>query len=137
MAKPQKNDKVILELKADIEKKEAQLKSSETFKPITNCMLQLFGQSYNLHVVDKNTLMFLASNLDNMEKSVQERFPGEELVINGYPVQAWITDVVQKYHVLNRKEEQKRLEALKKRLLNVLSAEKKTELEIEDIKASL
>ena len=137
MAKQQKNDKAILDLKAEIEKKEAQLKSSESFKPQTNCILQLYGQSYNLHVVDKNTLMFLASVLDNMDKSTQALFPGEELIINGYPLQAWIIDVVQKYHVLNRKEEQKRLDTLKKRLLNILSTEKKTELELEDIKASL
>ena len=127
------NDKTILALKAQIEAKEAQIKNSDKFRPVTNCVLPLNGISYNLHVADKNTLMLLIASLESLKEAVKKRFPDDMLSINSYTVDEWLQDLDAKYITLNIKTEKTRLQKLNDKLMALLSVEKKTELELQKI----
>lgn len=132
------SDTVVLQLKADIAiKKEALKKVSEKFAPVTNCMLTLHGERFNLNTINKDTILYLSSQLDAMNASLQVRFPGEALIISGFPVEEWIVDLYNLYIRTNRKTEEVRLKKLEERLTNLLSNDKKVELELDEIQNAL
>ena len=131
-----KNDEVILKLKVDIEAKKSKLATVKKFEPTTNCNLELDGRRYNLHVADQETLTLLAGKIqsykDGLWKALQE-----PLVIGGYTADEWIGDIKGKFAVLTLSTEEKRLRELEKKLHNLLSTDKKVELEIEDLKSQI
>ena len=51
-----KNDERVLQLKQVIDKKKMELKGVKKFTPLTNCILDLEGQKYNLNVLQLNDL---------------------------------------------------------------------------------
>ena len=77
-----KNDKLILQLKKDIEIKKSLLLKSEKFNPETNCSLTLFGIKYNLHTQTSNNLLFLKSFLLSLNSP--------SLIVDGFKVEDWI-----------------------------------------------
>lgn len=131
------NDKMILELKKQVESKKKLLKSSERFSPKTNCNLTLHNERYNLNVVDKPTLLLLLAQLQGLNTSVKQVLPDETLEISGFSVDLWIDDIKSKYNVLNRKLENERLNVLEQKLHALLSTDKKVELEIADLKSQI
>jgi hypothetical protein len=132
-----KNDKVILNLKKEIETKKALLATSVKFNPITNCSLELDGTRYNLHVANKETLLLLIAKLNSFNKSLAEVMPGESLTISGYKVDHWMEDLIAKFNVLNVSNEKVRLQALEAKLYQLLSVDTKVEIEIEDLKKQI
>ena len=128
------NDVKILALKEEIEKKKKQLTSGIKFSPVTNCSIALDGVRHNLHVETKDGLLLLIAKLNGLKKSLAEVMPSEQLVIEGYSVDDWLTDLVAKFNVLNISKERERLQKLESKLHNLLSVDKKVELEIEDLK---
>jgi hypothetical protein len=132
-----KNDKVILNLKKEIETKKALLATSVKFNPITNCSLELDGTRYNLHVANKETLLLLIAKLNSFNKSLAEVMPGESLTISGYKVDHWMEDLIAKFNVLNVFNEKVRLQALEAKLYQLLSVDTKVEIEIEDLKKQI
>ena len=59
-----KNDDRILELKKQIEEKKTTLtKKNAKFSPETNCILILDGTTYNLNVLNNESLTFLKIKL--------------------------------------------------------------------------
>ena len=54
-----KNDERVLQLKQVIDKKKSELKGSKRFTPLTNCVLDLEEQKYNLNVLQLDDLQFL------------------------------------------------------------------------------
>lgn len=131
------NDKMILELKKQVDTKKKLLKNAERFSPKTNCNLTLHNERYNLNVLDKPALLLLLAQLQGFNNSIKEVFPDEVLEISGFPVDLWIEDVKSKFSTLNRKLENERLIALEQKLHNLLSIDKKIELEIESIKKEI
>jgi hypothetical protein len=131
------NDKMILELKKQVESKKKLLKSSERFSPKTNCNLTLHNERYNLNVVDKPTLLLLLAQLQSLNTSVKQVLPDETLEISGFSADLWIDDIKSKYSVLNRKLENERLNVLELKLHALLSIDKKVELEIADLKSQI
>lgn len=127
------NDKLILQLKAQIEAKELRINNSDKFRPVTNCVLPLNGINYNLHVADKNTLMLLIVTLESMKEAAAKRFPDDVLNIGSFTADEWLTDLEAKYITLNIKTEKNRLQKLKDKLTTLLSTEKKVELELKKI----
>lgn len=132
-----KNDELILQLKKQIDEKKKSLKATERFQPITNCSIELDGIRSNIQVLTKEQLISLLVKLNSYRKSADELGMLNEYSIGGYSVDDWISDVKSKYLNLNRKEEQENLRQKELRLTQLLSGEKKVELELEEIANSL
>lgn len=132
-----KNDKIILSLKKEIEAKKKVLASATKFTPVTNCSLELDSHRTNIHVAKKDELLLLIAKLNALKTGLVASMPGEKLIICGYPVDSWLSDLIAKYNVLNVTTEKERLQALQEKLHNLLSIDTKVELEIESIKEQI
>lgn len=133
----QKNDDRIMQLKEQIEKKREELAASNTsrFVPITNCLLVIDKTTYNLHV-DSSELLLI--KLNSMRLSAKDLgIDTSKLMISGYSLDNWITDVKNNLSIQNYKAEKKKLDSLEKQLTALLSDDKQTELQIDQLAALL
>lgn len=126
----QKNDERIMQLKATIEQKRKELSGTSTrFNPITNCLLVLDKVTYNLHV-ESNELLLI--RLNSMYLSAKDlEIDTSTLMISGYCLDDWITDVKNNLKIQKYKAEKKKLDTLEKQLTQLLSDDKQTELQID------
>jgi hypothetical protein len=131
------NDKTILTLKKQIAQKKSALKVSERFSPITNCSIELDGIRSNIQVLTKDQLVTLLVKLNSYKMSAKELGILADYFISGFCVEDWIKDVQAKLMNVNRKVEEFRLKTLEDKLDNLLSNEKKVELELDEIASSL
>jgi len=133
----EKNDLKILELKKQIEAKKVDLESRKVrFTPKTNCVLDFDGNKFNLNVLDSNTLTFLALklNLYTMSANVLKmQLP----TFSGYSIDLWIGDIKSKLEAIKTKQEDSELKIMESKLDKLLSEDKKTELEIDEIASLL
>lgn len=133
----QKNDDRIMQLKEQIEKKRKELAVSNTsrFIPITNCLLVIDKTTYNLHV-DSSELLLI--KLNSMRLSAKDLgIDTSKLMISGYSLDNWITDVKNNLSIQNYRTEKKKLDSLEKQLTALLSDDKQTELQIDQLAALL
>lgn len=131
-----KNDERVLQLKEIIDKKRAELKAVNRFVPVTNCVLDLDNQKYNLNVLQLNDLKLLLVKL-NMYFMSAKNLGIIELELSGYNVAEWMTDIKSKIEIFEHKAKEAELKALEAKLDKMLSDEKKTELELDEIAALL
>jgi len=129
------NDQKIMELKKQIEDKKAKLIKSQKFTPITNCSIEVDGIRYNLQVLNKEQLITLLVKLNSYRISAKDL--EVEYVISGFNVVEWIIDIKSKLDFVSRKEEENKLKVMESKLHQLLSNEKKVELEIDEIMKSL
>ena len=127
------NDIKILELKNKIEDKRSNIKELKRFNPITNCILIFRGESYNLNVQDKQQLINLLVELNSLYLSYKNLDIEDEYLLNGFSLEDWISDIKQKIDIINIKAETKKLNDLETKLNKMLSQDKKTEMELNDI----
>lgn len=130
-----KNDERVLQLKEIIDKKQSELKGAKKFAPLTNCVLDLEGQKYNLNVLQSDELKLLLVRLNMYLMSAKDL--KTNLEISGYNVSEWITDIKCKIEIFEYKQKEAELKALEAKLDKLLSDEKKTELELDEIAALL
>jgi hypothetical protein len=57
----------------------------------------------------------------------------EEFNISGYKPEEWIADLKAKLDILSKKDEERKLKVMEEKLNRMLSDEKKTELELNEI----
>ncbi len=127
-----KNDEKILELKKIIEQRKQELGEKKPFAPVTSCSIDLDGTRYNIHTInDLGSLDFLLVKLHALEMSAKDL--GVKINISGFPLEDWLTDLCAKGEALYRKQKEAELKALEKKLDTLLSADKRTELEIDSI----
>lgn len=131
------NDKRILELKKQIEVKKEKLSKATRFAPITNCNLTLDEVRMNISVLDKEQLTTLLIKLNSNRLSAEDLGLLDDYAISGYHVHDWITDVKSRLGSQNRLDEAKSLKVMEDKLVKLLSSDKKTELEIDDIESLL
>ena len=129
-----KNDERVLQLKKLIETKKAEL-FIQKFVPITNCVLDMEDKKYNLNVLQEKELEFLMVKLNAYAMSPDNL--KIDLVISGYVVNEWLTDISRKLAIITDKKKRDELKALEAKLDKMLSDEKKTELELDEIAALL
>lgn len=129
-----KNDERVLLLKKQIDEKRNGL-AAQKFSPKTNCIIDLDGQKYNINVLQVNELELLLVKLSVYSEFAENL--GFKLVISGYLINEWITDIDQKLAVIKDKKKRDELKELENRLDKLLSDEKKTELILDEIAASL
>ena len=130
-----KNDERVLQLKEVIDKKKLELKGAKKFTPLTNCVLDLEGQKFNLNVLQLGDLQILLVRLNMYLISAKDL--GINLEISGYNIVEWIADVKCKIEIFEYKKKETELKALEAKLDKMLSDEKKTELELDEITALL
>lgn len=132
----QKNDDRIMQLKQQIEKKREELsKRNSRFTPITNCTLILDKVTYNLHVESSEMLLIKLNMIAMSAKDLGIDI--SQLMIAGYSLNDWITDVSSNLEVIKYKKEKNDLNTLEKKLTSLLSEDKQTELEIDKLAALL
>lgn len=128
------NDDKILSLREKATNKIKELgKNTSKFVPITSCSIQVDGVSYNIHVATKEQLVGLLVRLNAYKMSAVDLNLLDEYVISGYKINDWISDIKTKLDIILHKEEQDKLRKLDKRLDEMLSSDKKVELELEQI----
>lgn len=132
-----KNDDRILELKRQIEAKKKSISEKKfRFIPETNCVLNMDGMTINLNVCSDDALVLLLIRLNSyLMSAVDLGMP--DLEISGYSVTAWIKDIKSKLEVSGLKKEESDLKKMESKLDKLLSDDKKTELEIDEIAALL
>lgn len=130
-----KNDERVLQLKEIIDKKKLGLKGAKKFTPLTNCILDLEGQKYNLNVLRLNDLQLLLVRLNMYLMSAKDL--KINLEISGYNIAEWITDIKCKIEIFEYKKKEAELKTLEVKLDKMLSDEKKAELELDEIAALL
>lgn len=132
----QKNDERIMQLKQRIEDKKKNLANkSDRFVPKTNCLLVIDRVTYNLHI-DSSELLLIKVNTMAMSAKDLGIDPSE-FIISGYSLADWIDDIKSYLKVQQYKDEKKNLEKLEKQLNSLLSDDKKTEIEIDNIESML
>lgn len=132
----QNNDERIMTLKAQIEEKKKALKNKKTkFSPETNCLIELDGVRYNLHTITDNTLLLKLNLLKMSAEDLELNL--DEIVISGYPLSLWISDIKNKLEYEKYKAEKQKLDMLEKQLTNLLSDTKQTELKIDELAAMI
>lgn len=130
-----KNDERVLQLKSTIDQKRAELNAIKRFTPVTNCILDLDDHKYNLNVLQQEDLKMLLVKLNMYQMSATAL--EIDLDISGYKLTDWISDVRSKIDIFDRRKKESDLKALEAKLDAMLSDEKKTELELDEIAALL
>ena len=129
-----KNDDRILELKKQIEtKKKAISEKKIRFIPETNCVLDMDGRmAINLNVCSDDALVLLLIRLNSYLMSAVD-LGMSDFEISGYSVMTWIKDIKSKLEVSSLRREENDLKKMEGKLDKLLSDDKKTELEIDEI----
>lgn len=132
-----KNDDRIIELKNQIEIKKKELADKRIkFTPETNCVLELEGTNYNLNVCTEEVLTMLMIKLNTYIMSANDL--GVSIpTMSGYPIDLWISDIKNKLAVTAIKREEANLKRMEAKLDKLLSDDKKTELELDEIASLL
>ncbi len=132
-----KNDTAILQLKKEILEKRKALSTISKFSPVTNCSIIVDKERYNIQTVSKEVAMHLLVLLNSYRVSAEELGLSENYKISGFTTKDWIIDLKDKLIDINRKIEDIKLKAMEKRLHELLSTDKKAELEIKEIMESI
>jgi hypothetical protein len=122
-----------MELKQQIAEKKVKLEGINRFAPVTNCSLELDGQRYNLNTLQKDQLIQLMIKVNLYLISAKDLELDGEYVISGYKPIEWISDMKIKLNIISKKDEERKLKAMEEKLDKLLSDEKKTELELNEI----
>lgn len=129
------NDNKILELRKQIEVKKSKLSQINKYNYLTNLVLDLDGQKYNLNVLKVKDLNLLLIRLNAYRLSALDL--KINCIICEYNVCNWMDDIKAKIDLLSRKAEEVKLKAMEDRLVELLSNEKKVELEINEMEELL
>ena len=135
MSKQNTNDEKIMLLKFQIAEKKKGLKTKKKFSPLTNCSIELDGVRLNLQVLNKENLIHLLVKLNSYLLSAVDLGLEDEYKFSGYSIDQWITDIKLKLDILRYEEEDRKLKELERKLENMLSSEKRIELEIDEIES--
>ena len=127
-----KNDERILNLKKEIEKKKEEIdKRDIRFSQKTNCILTLDGDTYNLHVCPMEKLQFLWIKLNMYLMSAKDL--SLDCSLSGFPIVDWVDDIKSKLNIMEIKAEKENLKKMEDKLNKLLSSDKRTELELDQI----
>lgn len=132
-----KNDDKILDLKAQIEKKKREIGTVRNFEPSTNCILNIDNVNYNIHTFSKSQIIHMLVKLNSMMMSAKDLGLEDQLEFNGYNISLWIEDLMKLLNITNIRQEQVKLVQMEKRLTEMLSDNKKIELELDEIMKEL
>jgi len=131
-----KNDKRIMELKTQIAEKKEKLSCIDRFKPITSCILPSRDgarSSVNIHTLTESKIIEIMVDINMRLLSAKDLGVDSDYKIAGFNTTDWIVDLKGRLAEVKRKEEEKKLKLMEDKLTQLLSEDKKTELEIEEL----
>jgi hypothetical protein len=127
------NDARILKMKEQIAvKKEELAKIPARFLPKTNCVLDFNGSRRNIQTFTEEELIGTMIQLHSLIKSAEELDILDGYFMSGYHVTDWMEDIKAKLSILKRKGEEQKLKAMEAKLTQMLSEDKKIELELNE-----
>lgn len=132
-----KNDAMILILKDKIAKKKENITNPGKFVPVTTCIFTLYGEKVNIHTLDTTQLsqwLVTFKMMIDTSKTI-DGMSVNDIMIDGYNVTEWYSDLLLKYQIIKYDNEMKELKALESKLSKMLSSDKKVELELAEIAA--
>lgn len=132
-----KNDEKVLQLKEQIDEKKKALSKIKKFMPMTNCSINFEGVQININVLQKDDLMRLYVKLNALKLSAIDLDLLDDFNLSGYNITEWLEDIKNKLESLTVKQEELKLKQMETRLTQLLSDDKKVELELEEIYKSL
>ena len=103
----------------------------------TNFHISIDNTVVDIRWLSKEQLIALIVKLNCYKISAKELGLLDEYIISGYNVRDWIEDIKAKLDVVSRKDEERKLTEMENKLHYLLSNEKKIELELTEIEASL
>lgn len=132
------NDERILKLLNEIKLKEGKIESYKKEDYRTNCMLILDKETININTISKNDLKILACKIASLYQGESYLFQsgqfdlrGDLTTINGFNLKEWIFDICERINFLEIKEEKAKLKQMKSKLENMVSDDKKVEMELD------
>jgi len=125
------NDDKILKLQEAVKVKKSKMMKPH-YKRITNCSITINNETHNINTLSEFNAKMLLIDLV-LIKQVSESRNWDNFKISGYTPQEWIIDIDNKILEFLYKEQKKELNKLEKRLTELLSEDKKVELELGDI----
>jgi len=132
-----KNDQKILSLQKKIDQKKEALSKAQRFSPKTNCTLEFEGERYNLNTQNAQSCMILAIRINVYRMSAKDLGITDPVIISGYSLDDWTTDLMAKLAHLQRRDESRNLRDMEDRLQTLLSEDTQTEIAIGDIEKEL
>lgn len=127
------SDNRILDLKKQVADKKAALENVKKFVPATNCNLQLDnGDRINLYINDSAALTTALVKLNALRLSAED-LGILDFEFSGFKVQDWVNDISSRLLIINKQKEETKLKAQEALLTSLLSADKKTELLLDEI----
>lgn len=124
-----KNDDKILALKEQIRIKEEAIKDAPVkFKPKTNCILYMDDTEYNINTLSLDSAKYLLCKLTVLADAYSKLGFDDDFIVDKFKIESWIDDVKSRIEIVKAIEETNKLNAYKKQLDKLLSADKKTEL---------
>jgi hypothetical protein len=131
------NDAKIMDLRAKILEKKDKLKGKKRFVPVTNCSLELDGVRYNIQATSKDKLLDLLIRINAYRMSAEKLCMSQTYTVSGFILDDWITDILARLDIIAYREEESKLQEMENKLHDLLSTDKKVELEIDSIKSML
>lgn len=144
MAAQAQNDDKILKLMNEVKKRKLEIATSEKAAWSTNCSLNIDGKVFNLHVVnDINVLVGAMAHLLNKRANYNEaaKLLGFDKVTpfkhDGYSLEDWLSDMKIRATKIQITQKRKDLEKYEAQLDKLLSADKRVELELDQLEKEL
>lgn len=128
-----KNDNKVLQLKEQIRIKKEKIAKLKKFTPITNMILDIGDKKHNINTMNLEKSMEMIISLNAKLMSAKELELEDNYIIGGYKLCDWICDLKSRIDYLNVRLEENNLEKMETKLDKLLSEEKKTELELDEI----
>ena len=139
MAKKNKRDVIILDLKKGIESKKEALLKSKNFKPKTNLVLKMDLGTKNLNVLGSNELLETLATIGHIPMVLKSLGINECPIIgNGkYTIDEWIHDIKGKYELSVIRQEEDKLKVMESKLDKLLSTTYKEDKAFDDLLADI
>lgn len=130
-----KNDEMILQLKKKVEEQKAELaKLPRTLQSETSTVFRTDAENLNLRVMSIEQLKLLKVKLHAYVMSAIDLEIGiDEVIVSGFSIDKWMHDIGMQISVLTRVEKEKKLKETEATLNRMLSDDKRTELELQEL----
>lgn len=128
-----KNDEMILQLKKKVEEQKAELaKLPRTLQSETSTVFRQDVDNLNLRVMSVEQLKLLKVKLHTYAMAAVD-LGIDEITISGFSIDKWMHDIDMQISVLTRAEKEKKLKETEATLNRMLSDDKRTELELQEL----
>lgn len=139
-----KMDNIILKLQNNIQQKKKSLEKIKRPEWKTNCSFVFNnGDRFNLHTVDKEILIRIASEVVTINSSTEQALQmlgiddNVKIGMNMGTYNDWMHDLKLRLEIINKKKLEEELKIMEADLESVLSEEKKAELKVKAIEEKL